>query len=472
MDPAADPGRVEKLVLNLIGMGYMATIAGRIGLAARNLTQTIQTTWVLLGATDNLFLEAVGRSLTRKGRNKAIRAGAVRIKQSGLAVADDIAKVQPRPLRWMSNIGMKLYNTADEWNRVLAFHMGDMRATKAIGEYAKRIEGHSGEFVKKAQRRMFKETGLFSFDQPTRNEFLRRLHNSGPEAASEFFGRHVAEFTQWIYGRGNQGKFQRNLFGRFLGQYGTWPAWYADFVHRTVRNLRAAGEPLEAMRFLSRLGMANAALYGATAVTGIELTKWAAVSSLSYTGGPGVEVVLGVRDMVRGAGGLLQHPEDKFSQSRIKEGLAVAKRAGKAFIPGRYMVEDFHRYLNARTPREKIAAALSTRQTREMTIQDQLDLLTNIGRMSTDIDADVPIHSTPAEMLDEIMRVRQRKQMQLPDPSVPLPPPGTQTQTPGKPPQGGQTPSGPTPPSPQGPAGPPGLPQGIPGPAESTPIPF
>lgn len=372
---------VERLALNFLGFGYSATMAFRPGLAIRNLTQTLQTTWTMFGGTGDLLLEAIGRAGTRAGRDAAILDAAIKLKTGAVMASEDIYAAMPSALRTMSDWSMKLYNSADHWNRAVAYWTGRLRMERALGEYAKSIK--LGRGLTKAKDKLMVDSGLFMMDNSVKEVFFQRLAH-GPDSAARFFGKQAADVTQYLYGRGNQVGWLRTIPGRFVGQFGTWPMWYIDFVRRTTANMINSGHPVRAAAFLGRLGIANGAVGLAGAAVGINLWKWAGGTSFFYNGGPAFEAIAGVSTLWRGIGGAVADPDDPFAQSRITEGRRILGRIGQAFIPFRYVVKDIQETLEASTPRGALAQALGAKLTRDQTIEDQLAIFDDFGNLSTD----------------------------------------------------------------------------------------
>ncbi len=450
-----DQGFFEKLGLNLLGFGYSATMAFRPGLVIRNLTQTFQTTWTLFGGSGDLLLQAMGRAGTRAGRNDAVLDAAIKMKTGGVPFSEEIALAQegfPVILKQLSELSMKLYNGADSYNRAVAYWTGRLRATEALGKYTTNIQ--KGMAGATAKDKLMVDSGLFAMDKAVQDKFFQLLASS-PDQAARFFGKNAADITQWLYGRGNQIKFLRVLGGRFLGQFATWPVWYFDFVTRTTGNMIRSGHPGEAIKFLGRLGIANASVGLAGSAVGISLWKWAGVTSMFYNGGPAFEVLDGLRTLVRGFGDAIFNPDDPFGQSRMTEGRRVLGRVGQAFIPFRYIAKDITDVMAAGSPKEFIAEVLGT--TEIVSIEDQIAAFDDLGNLSTDWRVWEP--NSPPTVAE---RNRQLRLLRGDRERIRVPVPGS-SQGPA-----GQSPGGAR--SPQPPLGS-GVkfPQPIPGPGETLP---
>lgn len=464
----------ENLTLNAIGLSYNATMAFRPGLAIRNLTQTLQTTWAMYGDTGDTIAEAMARAMTLAGRDQAITDGAIVVNTGSVFAAEEIYAAMPSWLRKMSNAGMKLYNGADNYTRATAYWTARIRAEKALAKFATATKGAKAADYELARRQLILDSGLYTMDKPVVAEFFRRLETS-PEAALGFFGKNAADVTQWMYGRGNQPWWMRTVFGRLMGQYGTWPLWYMDFLKRTTRNMVQNGYGLQAVRFLGRVAIANGAMGVAGAAIGVQLGKWSGVSSFFFTGGPGAEVLGGIVSLVRGTGNVLFEEDNAFGKSRMTEGARILARVSEAYIPGSYVVRDITRFvegLKESDRRFSLAAILAAQVGSDATIQQKLDILSTAasGRTSTDIDIEARMQGrlTAVESVQEALRAarqgqqsgtgqnqsaRSSSQTMLRQGGVGAPAPGS------------AVPNVPAPSVPQ-------LPQGRTGPAESKPVRF
>ncbi len=371
----------DDFALTLLSMSYQATMGFRPGLAIRNLTQTLQTTWTLFGSHPGLFPRAVAAALTREGRDAAAAAGAVARRSVPVFAGEEILEEMPRFLARMSEVSLKMYTGADEMNRAIAYHMGRLSAEEAIKNFARRSIGVTDvRQLDKLRRRLLTESNAAAYDRPVINEFLKRLRLDAADAAS-FLGKRASDVTQFLYGRGNQPRWWRSAGGRFLGQFGTWPMWYVNFVGSTLRNLgENAGRAAQA-RFLGRLAIANMAVIAAgREVLQLDLGRWAAYNSVFYTGGPGAEVIVGLGSAIRGLSQLatLSDAGQPFGRARVTEGVNILSRVGLAFVPNFYAARDATRAIEnvaAGRPVDAAAAAIGIRPTEEFLANREADAL-------------------------------------------------------------------------------------------------
>jgi hypothetical protein len=104
--------------------------------------------------------------------------------------------------------------------------------------------------------------------------------------------------TAFVYTRGHNPYFMSSTVGRFLGQYGTWPMQYMEYM----RNMYKRGSQKNKMTAFARwLGVNGATVAVASQVMGVNASKWSFFSPFSYQGGPMLE--LGQQGLA--AGGLI-----------------------------------------------------------------------------------------------------------------------------------------------------------------------
>lgn len=407
---ATAKGLSEKLTLGSIGLIYNSTMAFRLGPVIRNLTQLTQTTWPMFGGLGDDLAEGIGRAMTTAGRDAAIMDGAVALKSGARFAAEEIEQVMPSWLNKMSELGLRLYDGADNFNRVATYWTARIRATKAVDKYANAIK--NGKNLAEAQRALVVDAGAHIYHRTVVDEFLRRLANGGPEPASRWLGKQAADVTQFLYGRGNQPRWMRSVPGRFLGQFGTWPLWYVRSTYGVAANMIKNGYKWEAVKFLARVAIANMALYEAGKAAGIDLRRWMAGNSLFYTGGPAVEIVRGVADLVRGTGeSFLATYESPATRARIASGAQTLQRVGRVFIPAGGIVNDLAKAWDARTPTARMAALLGVYPSTDFTVQQRLDLLIDTGMGSTDIqlEADGDTSPTAVQLVNRGMEIGNRE---------------------------------------------------------------
>lgn len=418
----------ERMTLWMLGLSYQSTMGFRPGLAIRNMAQIFQTTWPLVGGLDDSFAEAIGRAMTQEGRNAAIRSGAISIKQNAVFAGEEAAELMPAWLRKMNDAGFRLYDTADSFTRSVSFHAGKIKAERAIAQFGKDLA--AGKSVETAQRALVRDSGAMVLSPRFKDEFLRRVATS-PEGAGDFIGKQIADITQFLYGRGNQPRWMRTVPGRFFGQFGTWPLWYIDYLRRSFLNMWGNGYQAEAVKFLGKIALVDAAIYEGGRRANLDLRRWMAGNALfgvpPLGRSPATSVLFGIQDLVRGTSEeVLSTYESPANKQRLGNARQVLQDAGLAFIPGTYAVRDIGRLFSATTPTEVAAAMLAVRPSTEYTVQQRLDMLFAPGKLSTDIELEEKGDTTPTavEIMLKGMQMGGRERLIVPQGNLPPQPPG------------------------------------------------
>lgn len=377
-----DAAGIDKLTNYTLGVMYSSVLGGRPALALRNAIQPLLMTWPIVGGSREGFWEAVGRALTAEGKAQAIIDRAIDVKGTALPFFEEVQGTLPKVFQEANNKGMYLYDSADQFTRAVSYWAGRLRAEKALSEFASKAGKQlSASEAALARRQLIRDSGMLIQDPSLQSEFLRRAATN-PTSAAAFAGKQLSDVTNFLYGRGMQARWMRSVPGRILGQFGTWPMWYIDYLRRVSTNMVRNGYRAEAARFLARHALVNAAIiYAGQKVLNIDLSRWSSYGSVFYSGGPALQLVAGVATLNRGLGSEVTGSEDPLQQSRITEGTGMINQVLPNFIPFYYAGRDAIRLSNAYDRTEALAAALSTKTTRDYQLDRALDIV--LGKDNT-----------------------------------------------------------------------------------------
>ncbi len=104
------------------------------------------------------------------------------------------------------------------------------------------------------------------------------------EKAAEQFGFAFNDATQFAMSRGTQGAAFRTGAGKLLGQYGTWPANYAQFVRKLAA--RSLENPKNGVPALATFTALNFAALKSAQAFSIDASNWLFFSPIGYSGSP------------------------------------------------------------------------------------------------------------------------------------------------------------------------------------------
>lgn len=369
-----DAKGVDKLTNYLLGVTYSSVLGMRPALAIRNAIQPMLMAWPIIPGGD--YWNAVGRALTSEGKMQAMLDRAIDVKGPHFAHFDEAQASLPTFLQNANNAGMYLYNSADEFTRAVSYWTARTAAERALVDYAAAARaGLSDEGALAAKRALIRDSGMHIQEAPIQQEFLRRAVTD-PQSAAGFAGKQFSDVTNFLYGRGMQSRWIRSVPGRLLGQFGTWSMWYIDYLRRVTGAMVRGGYTGDAVAFLGRHALANAAIIAGGAKLGVDLSRWVAYGSAFYSGGPAFTLVGALSDLMRGTGSLATGANDPQAEGRVKGALQTIGQTLPSYVPFYYAGRDAVRLKQAQTPAERLAYVLSTRPTAEQQTIDAYDIVT------------------------------------------------------------------------------------------------
>lgn len=360
----------------LLSLGYTSTLAFRVPSALRNFFQLMQTTFPMTGMSGNRFAAAIGRAMTEEGYLDAVRAGAIDLKPQALPFRDELSdsadQILPGWFNKVADKGFKMYDNADNFTRAATFHAFKLQAQDAVDAFAKTAASTSVS-AEDALTGLLHDSGAYQLDKGIQQEFIRRL-GVNPQAAVDYMSKEATDVSQFLYGRGMQPAWMRSIFGKFLGQYGTWPLWYIDYMTRTARNISQFGSKVDLARFIARQAVVNGGVLAAGAYLGIDLSRWLAYPAMFYSGGPGVQMIGGLSQLMYGLGQKASFSDQGNPDQSMAEGVATMAQAASNFIPFRSFYRDMSRFGDATTLQEFAAAALGGQVSQRAKVGDLLNV--------------------------------------------------------------------------------------------------
>ena len=216
---------------------------------------------------------------------------------------------------------MRGFGSSDLMNRVQAYH-----AQKHFtGKWLTKLQQG------KISEETFISKGLEFWGKSEKAKFMRVLTRDGEEAALRYIGRQGTDLSNYIYGMGAQPLMLQNTAGRFFGMFGTWAVWQKDLMFSNWKNASLGGKTKMAYRY----GTMVAALAAIGYRWGFNVGSWMApMVPLSYVGGPAVQLVVDMRDLMSSPIGY-----------RMRAAGRLAKNIGRLAYPGQLAVESFNRSL-------------------------------------------------------------------------------------------------------------------------------
>lgn len=187
--------------------------------------------------------------------------------------------------------------------------------------------------IPKAQ--FYKNVKLFTYDRPSQLEFDKIVNSGDVERAADYLGKETYREVLGVFGMANHPYGWGTNTGKLAGQFGNWPVHSRSFYLRGI----SQGTAGDRLGFATRFAMSQAAIKGASVVSGFNLYSWYALPGLVFTGGPAIQTGL--------LAAQLASPFDTdraIAKSRLQRMLPLMGEGptsvGSLFIPGSYAVND------------------------------------------------------------------------------------------------------------------------------------
>jgi hypothetical protein len=265
-------------------MSYTMGLGLRPAIAIRDMMQAFTGGLTVLGP--NRFSKAFTRFMMnpRESLEFADKAGALLRKNNIGELYGDIMQEVP-------NSGPGWMDRVTRWSNALlapsrwGHNFG--RAIMFTGEYGDALEGiRAYRAGKLTVDQLTESTTLWFMDKPAQSNLLRYISNTHvpAEDAAAKVALEAVDLTQWPYRRGTQPTLLRYGAGRIFGQYGVWPANYADFLYRIGR--KWSERPDLAARTSATWVAVNYALTHAMEAAGADTSKWFWQSPAGFAGSP------------------------------------------------------------------------------------------------------------------------------------------------------------------------------------------
>lgn len=307
---------IEALPAEVIRKLMTLQTAGGLGFRAfvplRDLFGGLMTGYPVIGEVH--FAKGWKAAVTKAGWELADKYGAVAGKSDYMnlmtagaegakpGLLTTIAEKSLEPTRWGHNVA-RVANFNGFYSKLMA----ELPALRANGNV----------------ERFVSRTGMNMLDPQMKAglgvELAAAVHGGGNvDAAIGRIANRLTEATQFSFTKGAQAGLYKTGMGRVLGQYGTWPVGYVQWM-RKISQLKGA----EFWQATARIAASHTAVAAAGAAMGVDLSSMVFTTPMEWAGGPLLQVGLAV-----------PHALGDFSKP---EGAEARHKIGKAlttFIPG------------------------------------------------------------------------------------------------------------------------------------------
>jgi len=270
-------------------MSYAMGLGMRPAIAIRDMMQAFTGGMTVLGPSR--FTKAFTRFMSSPSAafERAEQAGALLRKNTIGELHGDIMQETPttgpgwmdRITKW-SNALLSPSRWGHNFGRAIMFDGEFHDALDSVRAY------RSG---RKTIDQVLEETSLWFMDRPAQTGLLRDVANAHTPAEdiATRIALEAVDLTQWPYRRGTQPTLLRYGVGRIFGQYGVWPANYADFLYRIAK--KWGERPGLAARTTGTWVAVNYALTHGMNAVGADTSKWFWQSPAGFAGSPHWDLV-------------------------------------------------------------------------------------------------------------------------------------------------------------------------------------
>ena len=345
----SDPQVFDQLINTYLAVQYGGALGLRFSSMNRNAMQNMWTMYTRVGG--KFGGDAHRIAMTQVGYDAAAHAGAIRPHVASVGIGDAVfenllggnpitgsgpwsnavASAVHRSLRagrMTRNAAEKIlipYGSGDQINRSIAFHWQRLHTQDILKKFdAGRISWD-----------LFLEDGLPFFSNSIKTDFRARFDKFGREAALDWIGKQAADEAHFIYGVSASPTWMQRPFGRLIGVFGQWPLWLSDLYFRRTAHATRKQQIQFSVRTLSLMGLIGNMGFQA----GVNMWSWMAPTSLGFGGGPFVDVMLDMKNIV-------DAPIDRKAEALKR----MTSDIGSLSFPGQQFYRDIESSLDENVP--------------------------------------------------------------------------------------------------------------------------
>jgi hypothetical protein len=315
-----EPRGRDRVINMLMTAHYGGTMWFRPFLAFRNL---FKSALVVPEVGLEAWAHGLQRAATREGWREATDVLKLH-RGAGQALPWEVSAHDLFGSSWanIQKTGMYLYRGADSVNRAVSYHAAKWAMDKYAPKYAR------GEITREV---FLHKTGLARQYAPTKEHILQFLENrqvADIQSASREWGKQVVRNTQYPYRRGNEPMIFKGMWGRIFGQYGIWPANFAELVTRNTIGKTGATWAQKAQWAAKLAAVWTAMEYALEEQAGIDASRMTWINPFGFRGGPLWQAGGSAMQLMGGS-----DFERKMALARLKYQLTT-------FIPGSLLIRD------------------------------------------------------------------------------------------------------------------------------------
>lgn len=286
--PGSEANISPRILQRLMTLSYAGALGLRPAVAVRDGLQVLSTTLPVLGA--GKFSRGFELMFDKEARRIADEAGVFLTKTNIGELYGDILGEIPiegrisQTVHDMANVMLAPSRWGDNFARGLTF----------LGEYDSSLRAikqlRSGALT---QDKFLRKTSLWFLDDPMTSKLLVEAQDMSKDVkeVAKRIALETVDLTQWPFRRGTQPAVLRTGLGRIFGQFGRWPANYADFLARIYQKSKGGEYRTEALKSVGMWLAANYAASSGMEALGADVSTWYFVSPTGYSASPHLDLV-------------------------------------------------------------------------------------------------------------------------------------------------------------------------------------
>jgi len=273
-----DPYAATRVSSALTRLAYLRYLGFKPASALRNLTQT------------NLALSELGFANGLRALKRITRDGWLQTfsEMKDLGIGLDYLAGMDLPtgaghvshaINMASDVSLALFSFADLTNRAVTYRTSMVRFEDGMKKYAKATAAGDRSALEALARKLLLKGRTLSGKTTERQSnaisrmIMGKIKAGDVEGAAHDYAKYFVEKWQFRYGKTGTPQMFQNSLGRIIGQFGTWPIFYAHGMAKTIKPA-FEGDIAALKTPISWLVQSNMILMAGAWIAGVDLSSW------------------------------------------------------------------------------------------------------------------------------------------------------------------------------------------------------
>lgn len=283
----------DEALRKFITVQYAGSMGLRLGLVARNMTQVFLA-FPMMDAEH--FAYGLARGITKEAVDLAEKYNVRAFEgQMSQFLSESEANTASGRITKLAQKTLEPQRISDNATRTMVF-TGFYRQVSTAARAFKKIS----QPTPRELNEFMKQSGMGFLDEPMAKMFGDRIVGARTDAElADVVGEAAARLTetsQWSFTRGAQAGAYKYGAGRLLGQFGTWPSNFVEYLRRLGRN--PYHDNWEKGRTATKMAAMQLALFKAGEALGVDMAGEVFLAPGGFSGGPMLQSALNLPSAV------------------------------------------------------------------------------------------------------------------------------------------------------------------------------